>query len=87
MQRPWQFSLAHLLAGLAAMQIVCAASAGAFGQLVQFLTLALLLLAAAAVLHLLVEGLFEWAVETLAALAEALPLEVRMHSGGARRRH
>ncbi len=86
MQRPWQFSLAHLLAGLAAMQVVCAASAGAFGELVQFLTLAMLILAAAAVLQLLFEGLVEWLVNSLAALAEAMPLEVRSRAGHSPRR-
>ena len=84
--RRWQFSLAQLLAGLAAMQVLCAASAGAFGMLLQFLTLASLFLAAAALLHLLLEGVVEFAVESLAALAAAVPLEVRPPAAGLLRR-
>lgn len=77
MLRRCQCSLAQILAGLAAIQVVCAAAAGALGELLQLLTLAALALAAAAVLHLLGEGLIEAAIDGLATAAEKLPLDVR----------
>jgi len=77
MLRPRQFSLAQLLAALAALQVVCAAAAGAFGELIQWTTLATLALLFVAAVRLVAEGLIEIAVDGLAAALEQLPLETR----------
>ena len=85
MRRPRQFSLAQLFAALLAFQVVCAAAAGAFGELIQFLTLAAVTLFLAAALHLIGEGLIEAATSSLAAAVEQLPLEVRCPAQSLRR--
>ena len=85
MLRPRQFSLAQLLAALAALQVACAAAAGAFGELVQLLTLGGVALLVAATLHLIGEGLIEVAADGLAAALDRLPLELRSPAESLRR--
>jgi hypothetical protein len=87
MRRPLQFSLAHTLAALTAIQPLLAAAAGAFGELVQIVTWAVVLLIAAAAVHLLLESLLAGVLAALLAVADAMPLEVRPPAAGQLRRY